>query len=697
MTLLTLTAFLALASSPAAASPTAPPRARDGEPKLSAPKAEEGDDEPPSEELEEMRALENAVLDPAARPSPEVLRSVRSLGTASPLRARLEDGADGLSGEEPAVTLGLITDLSSFNIGSVAAEYDIPVEMQPTVAQYIQFFQGPGRKWFRHWMSRSTRYIPMMAPLLEQAGLPRDTVYLAMIESGFSPGATSWARAAGPWQFISGTGRRFGLRQDFWIDERRDPLKATVAAGKYLTELHQALGHWYLAWAGYNAGGEKLRRMVVKRGTADFWQLTDGKGLAKETKHYVPKLIACALVAKHPQAFGFSQDEFDFQKPLESEEVPVVEPTDLEVLARAAGVGSEEIRERNPELRRWCTPPATATRPYMLRLPKGTREIFLANIARVTPHERLTYRIHRVRKGDTLSRIAVQYHSAAEAILQFNRLHSARTLRVNTELVVPVASSRVVDEGSVGLDRQVARARAQGYVAPAPEEEVPAGTRTGRAATMAQGPIKSEVVNGKTRVQYGVQTGDSMWTIAQRFSVSVEDLQRWNHLDRRARKGLQIGTVLEVWPGPEAPPVEVKPTLTLAQPEPGRSLASASASVAPVPGPEARMSSSASRTPTMSTPASAGLPVASTSPAIASSAIASSATPATPFSGVPAAPPFTGPRPSVHQVAAGETLWSVAQRYGVSVDDLKRWNRIRHARALRPGVNLHLGEPPARD
>ena len=330
-----------------------------------------------------MRALENAVLDPAARPSPEVLRSVRALGTASPLRARLEDGAEVLSGEEPVVDLGLVTNLSSFDVAAVSAEYDIPLEMQPTVAQYIQFFQGPGRKWFRKWMSRSTRYIPMMTPLLEKGGLPRDTVYLAMIESGFSPGATSWARAAGPWQFISSTGKRFGLRQDFWVDERRDPLKATVAAGRYLTELHSALGHWYLAWAGYNAGGEKLRRMVERRGTSDFWALSDGKGLAKETKHYVPKLIACALVAKHPRAFGFSDDEFEFQRPLEFDEVPVVEPTDLDVLARAAGISGESIRDLNPELRRWCTPPASAAHPYLVKVPRGTKDTVLAALARI--------------------------------------------------------------------------------------------------------------------------------------------------------------------------------------------------------------------------------------------------------------------------------------------------------------------------
>ncbi len=584
-----------------------------------------------------MRALEDAVLDPAAKPSPEVLRSVRALGTASPLRARLEDGAEVLSGDEPVVNLGLVTDLSTFDVGAIAPEYDIPIEMQPTVAQYIQFFQGPGRKWFRKWMSRSTRYIPMMTPLLERGGLPRDTVYLAMIESGFSPGATSWARAAGPWQFISATGRRFGLKQDFWVDERRDPLKATVAAGRYLTELHGALGHWYLAWAGYNAGGEKLRRMMVRRGTADFWALSDGKGLAKETKHYVPKLIACALVAKHPRAFGFSEDEFDFQEPLQFDEVPVVEPTDLDLVARAAGTSTETIRELNPELRRWCTPPATAARPYLLHVPRGTKDTVVAALARIPAGERLTYRIHHVRKGDTLSRIALQYHSAPEAILQFNRLRSAKTLRINSELAVPVPSARALADAGHGLERQVARARAQGYVAPAPEDEIPAGTRTGPPRALAQGTVKTEVVDGKTRVQYGVQTGDSLWTIAQRFGVSVEQVQAWNSLGKKARKGLQVGTVLTVWPGPAAAPIEVKPAVVVAQVD---------------------------RPATPARP-----PVAST----------------------PASP--TGAKPGVHHLAEGETLWSVAQQYGVSVDDLKRWNRIRHARSLRPGLNLRVGGP----
>jgi membrane-bound lytic murein transglycosylase D len=618
-----------------------------------APPATEGDEADDSEkaspELEEMRALEDATIEPAKPPSGG-LHSVVRLGASSPLRARIDDGADGWAADVVAgPELSLVTDVAAFDISLVTGSYDIPVEMQPLVAQYIRFFQGPGRKWFRVWMSRSSRYIPMMAPVLEASGLPRDTVYLAMIESGFSPEAFSWARAAGPWQFISSTGKRFGLRQDFWVDERRDPIKATRAASRYLRELHDALGSWYLAWAGYNAGGEKLRRLVERRGTDDFWELSEGRGLAKETKHYVPKLIACALVAKHPKAFGFSDDEFSWQEPLAFDEVPVVEPTDLEVLAKAAEVPVEEIRTLNPELRRWCSPPASKEQPYLLHIPKGSGDAFAANLAKVAPHERLTFRIHRVVRGDTLSRIAASYHSAPEAIALFNHLKNVRALRVNTELAIPVqptrassasAQAETASPGGGALERQVARARARGVTVVPPEEEVPAGTQTRKS--LLSGVVKTETVDGKTHVSYGVQAGDSLWTIASHFGVTVEDLKRWNHfgsLGRRSR-GLQIGTLVEVWPAAGTPLPASAPAAT----------------VALVQAPAA--------TPAVATPP------ASPPPAVAA-----------------------GPRPTTHQLAEGETLWSVAQRYGVSVEDLKRWNRIRKAQSIRAGTQLSLVAP----
>src|SRR5258708_21858919 len=160
-------------------------------------------------------------------------------------------------------------------------------------------------------------------------------------------------------------------------------MKSAGAAALYLHRPHPGLGGWYLAWAAYNAGGGRVSRMIQRRGTSDFWQLSDGKGLAKETKHYVPKLIACALIAKHPKAFGFADDEFEYLAPIETEEVKLTEAVDLEVIARSAEISADELRELNPELKRWCTPPASAHQPYALRLPKGSAQKFTENLQRL--------------------------------------------------------------------------------------------------------------------------------------------------------------------------------------------------------------------------------------------------------------------------------------------------------------------------
>lgn len=580
--------------------------------------ASEVNDEVESEsaELEELRALEGATLDPSARPNAEVLQTLRRLGLANPLRQRMLDVLEEptLREDDELGPLPLITDVANFDVSQVRDRYDIPVDMQPLVAQYIEFFQGPGRKWFRKWMSRSSRYLPVMQPILESSGLPRDTVYLAMIESGFSAHAYSWAHASGPWQFISSTGRQYGLKQDFWVDERRDPIKATRAAARYLKDLHQELGHWYLAWAGYNTGSGRVRRMVAKHGTTDFWVLSEERGLAKETKHYVPKLIAAALVAKHPEAFGFSQDEFEFEPALAYEEVKVVDATDLDVIARAAGVNVKDIHELNPELKRWCTPPATEKNPYVLRLPPGSAARFAENFKRVPAAERLTFHVHKVKRGDTLSEIAARYGSATEAILQMNRLKGTRKLKLGLELVIPVPQRK---GNEAVLASKVAQARRSGVVAPRPEEEIPAGTPK---APVATGPIKTEIVGGRTRVTYGVQEGDSLWVIANRFNVTVEDLRAWNKISKRQRT-LSVGRQLEVWPRNAPTQIEERAGTVVAHRDNG------------------------------------------------------------------------GKRPTTHALAAGETLWSVAQRYGVSVEDIIRWNKIKDHRTLPTGKVLQVTAP----
>ncbi|PZR12778.1 MAG: lytic transglycosylase [Archangium gephyra] len=556
--LLTFT-LLALAAADVPDAGVLPPLAVDAG--IATTDVDEGD-----EELEEMRALEDVAIEPqvpaAAPKGPGLREQLAQLGYGSLTRDRLENALDAaeLSGEEFAFQLDAVTDVDNFDVTLVADRYDIPVEMQPLVAQYIRFFQGGGRKWFRRWMSRSHRYIPLMQPILEARGMPRDTVYLSMIESGFNTQAKSWARAVGPWQFIPGTAKMFKLRDDFWVDERRDPIKSTHAAASYLTQLHDELGHWYLAWAGYNTGGGRVRKMVDKYGTTDFWQLSEyekkqGYAFAKETKHYVPKLIACALVAKHPEAFGFSLDEFKPESPFVFDEVKLTDSVDLEVIAQASGASVEEIQEFNPELKRWCTPPASEKEPYVLRLPKGRLELFAENFAKYAPSERLNFKIHRVAKGDTLSKIALQYHSAQEAILRMNHLTSVRTLKLGSDLIVPVPSAQALKAGKedTALERQVARARRSGLRAGRPEDEVPAGTQTassGKAVAVA-GTVSVATVDGKKKVTYGIGKGDSLWSIARRFDVHVADLKEWNPSLGSAR-GLKVGAALTVWPGPAA-------------------------------------------------------------------------------------------------------------------------------------------------
>ncbi len=511
-------------------------------------------DEPPTAELEELRALEDKAIEPGPTSDLALRLNLRHLGYGSPVRQRLESALDEADafGEELPFQLAPVTDLASFDVNSVRDRYDIPVEMQPLVVQYIQFFQGSGRKWFRRWMSRSTRYIPMMQTILESRGLPRDLVYLSMIESGFNTQAKSWASAVGPWQFIAGTAKDFNLRNDFWVDERRDPVKSTHAAARFLAQLHRELGHWYLAWAGYNTGGNRVRRMIATQKTNDFWQLSDGrKGFAKETKHYVPKLIACALVAKHPEAFGFSHDEFDYQRPHEFEEVKLTSQVDLDVLARAANITIEELTEYNPELKRWCTPPANEKDPYVVRIPRASAALFAENFSKYTPQERLNFVFHKVKKGDTLSGIARQHSSAPEAILKMNGLKSAKSLRVNAELIVPTPSARAVKAGKpdASFERQVAHAR-KSIVPVRPEEEVPAGA--GTAKTVAQGTVAVEKVSGKTRVTYGVASGDTLWSIGNRFDCSITDLKNWNEVLERGAKRMRVGTSLIIWPGAKA-------------------------------------------------------------------------------------------------------------------------------------------------
>jgi membrane-bound lytic murein transglycosylase D len=372
-------------------------------------------------------------------------------------------------------------------------EFDIPIVINAKVEQFIQYFQTTARKAFSNWLARSEKYIPTMRNLLKENGLPEDLVYLALIESGFNPYAYSRSKASGPWQFIYPTGKRYGLRANWWIDERRDPEKSTIAAAKYLKDLYDMFECWYLAAAGYNAGEGKIATAMKRYRTEDFWELTKYRYLKRETKDYVPQMIAAALIAKDPEKYGFIGIEY--QEPLSYDKVKVPEVTDLRLIAKVCEVTIEEIKELNPELSRWCTPPDFPD--YEIKIPFGKKELFLKNFEILYPGEKFQFKTHMVKKGDTLSKIAKLYRIDPEPILEINRLNKKSQLSIGMNLLIPL---------------------------PKGKEIKPTSTAMKKSDRMDQ--------NSKTiETTYTIKKGDTLWSIANETGVNTGALCRWNHLD----------------------------------------------------------------------------------------------------------------------------------------------------------------------
>lgn len=499
-------------------------------------KADDSDDDPDAEaeveksaaELEAVRkAEEKAGLVPQAPGAgPRDNLSV-GLNPADPLArdlaAALGSGLDGapLGDPAPAGSVSVkLPELLGISEEELRAKYDIPVELNDAVVAYIRFFQTDAREHFSKWLARSTRYVPMMRSVLEREGVPLDLVYLSMIESGFSAYATSFARAAGPWQFVVGTSRRYGLLSDFWVDERRDPYKSTVAAAKYLKVLKERYhGNWYLAWAGYNAGEGKIDRAIRAEKTTDFWRMMGkGRTLRAETKHYVPKLIAAALIAKHPERFGF---HVEYEQPVETESVQVPDATDLHVLAKAADISFEQFHELNPELRRFCTPPGGWT----IKLPKGSKDAFVANYAQLDARDRLSFTEHKVEKGEPIGKIARAYGVSEAAIMRTNGIKSYRQIKPGRMLVIPMSSS------------------AHGLLAGSQLED---GRRHSRGQPRTMTGTMVSVQPPAAGAFYKVRPGDTLWNIAEKFSTTVEKLRKLNGLTGHRARALQAGQTIAV-------------------------------------------------------------------------------------------------------------------------------------------------------
>ncbi len=304
------------------------------------------------------------------------------------------------------------------------------------VAKYMQFFSEDLKKPFALWLSRAPKYLSVMKQILSENNIPKDIVFLSMIESGFSPYADSRAKAVGPWQFMESTGRRYGLKINWWMDERRDPVKSTMAAAMYLKDLHNMFGSWGLAMAAYNAGEGAIKRALEKTGGNNFWDLYFTRRIPDETKNYVPKFLAARSIALDPDSHGFAnvvpQNTFSY------DEVVLWQPLDLSVAAKCAGVSLEDIKALNPELTRWCTP--LDVKSYILRIPKHTLMPFLAKLDSLTPEQRLPMRTYTVRRWDTLPKIARRFRIPVALIRGLNNIRGWR-IRAGQKILLPPDNS----------------------------------------------------------------------------------------------------------------------------------------------------------------------------------------------------------------------------------------------------------------
>jgi len=319
-------------------------------------------------------------------------------------------------------------------------DFDIPIVVNARVEQFIQCFQTTLREKFVTWLARSGKYIPIMKRLLREQGLPEDLVYMAFIESGFDPYAYSRSKAVGPWQFIYLTGKRYGLKVNWWVDERRDPEKSTIAAAKYLKDLYETFACWYLAAAGYNAGEYKIIKAIKRYRTEDFWTLTKVRYLKRETKDYVPLMIAAALVAKDPEKYGFT--DVEYQKPLRYERVKVPELTGLSLVAKACEASLEEIKDLNPELRRGVTPPNE--NDYEIKIPFGRKDLFEVTFQILQAFEKYEFKTHLVKKGETLKGIAKLYRVDLEPLLELNHLSRATPVSKGAILSIPISKDEEI-------------------------------------------------------------------------------------------------------------------------------------------------------------------------------------------------------------------------------------------------------------
>ena len=367
----------------------------------------------------------------------------------------------------------------------------VPLPYNKYVERNIDFLttEYSRKNHMSRWLSRSTKWFPMMRRIAEDEGVPLEMLHLSMIESALLPNAVSSARAVGLWQFIRSTGKLYGLNKNrsYWVDERRDPEKATRAAMRHMRDLYNEFGNWHLVMAAYNCGAGCVSRAIrrSRKQDPDFWDIR--RYLPRETKHYVPLYIATTMIAMNPEKYGYDTDTIDFQEEYAYDVFKLDSAVNLDALAECAGISMEEIKDYNPELIRSSTPPDV--RPYYLKIPPGTYDTFAENFKDLDYEEIHPFLTHRIRRGETLSKIARRYGTSINAIVQLNNLRSRRSiLHVGQMLEIPVDPNKFY-----GNDDKVK-------------------------------------INPNEDITHTVRRGESLYSIARRYGVNISDLRDFNNI-----------------------------------------------------------------------------------------------------------------------------------------------------------------------
>lgn len=367
---------------------------------------------------------------------------------------------------------------------------DLPLMMTDQVAGYIAYFQGRGRGVFERALARSGRYHDMIVSTLKEEGVPQDLIYLAQAESGFHPLAVSRAGARGIWQFMASRARGYGLSHNMWVDDRQDPVKSTRAAAQHLKDLYAQFGDWYLAMAAYNSGPGTVQAAVKRTGYADFWELYQRNVLPKETRNYVPIILAVTIMAKNPSQYGF--DDVVMEKPEDYDTVTINYPVDLRLVAQCVNSSAEELQDLNPSLLRLSTP---RDRKFELHLPVGTKDQYETAIAAIPPDMRLWWRYHTVHDGETVASLSRQYRVPSRSILEANNLEAGTELASDARLIIPL----------------------------------PANRHAADTATYA-----------RRITRYKVRPGDTVQRVADAFGISPTMLRRWNAIRGDSLRGRRV-------------------------------------------------------------------------------------------------------------------------------------------------------------